>query len=64
MWLNVFRAPNGELILTIKKSYPAADGKWKHTDLINPDRGDLADLDYLLAMFSAFRAESEERVSK
>jgi hypothetical protein len=62
MWLNVFRADSGELALTIKKSYPAGDGKWKYTDLINPGRGDIEDLEYLLERFKAFKQEIEVEV--
>ena len=64
MWLNVFRTQNDELVLTIKKSYPAGNGQWKYTDLINPARGDIKDLEYLLVRFAAFQEEKEIEVSR
>ena len=62
MWLNVFKSPNDEYVLTIKKSYPAGNGQWKYTDLINPDRGDLENLQTLFARFKIFKEDNEVEV--
>ena len=51
LWLNVYLADDGELALTIKKSFPSKDGGWKHTEFLRPRFNDLQDLVQLLAEF-------------
>ncbi|MBU4567285.1 MAG: hypothetical protein KKE29_21415 [Proteobacteria bacterium] len=51
LWLNVYLADDGELALTIKKSFPSKKGGWKHTEFLRPRFNDLQDLVQLLAEF-------------
>ena len=44
VWLNVFRTDDGELTVTISKSYPAGNGVWKRTAFLRPKRGDVIDV--------------------
>lgn len=57
LWLNVFRTTDGELALTIKKSFPSRNGGWKRTDLLRPDMNDLDHMKYLLDTFAQHEAE-------
>lgn len=51
IWLNVYRADDGELALTIKKSFPSRAGGWKKTDFLKPRYNDLMDLVMVLTEF-------------
>ena len=51
IWLNVFKANDGKLALTIRKSFPAQDGGWKHTSFLRPHYNDLEDLVQVLTDF-------------
>ena len=57
VWLNVFVDENGELILSISKSYPAGDGKWKKTPFLKPRFNDLENLVKLVSDFKVFHKD-------
>ncbi len=59
IWLNVFRSEDGELAVTIRKSYPAGNGGWKQTPFLRPERRDLKDLMGALAEFQEFEKALE-----
>ncbi|MFC1489105.1 hypothetical protein ACFL6B_04575 [Thermodesulfobacteriota bacterium] len=54
IWLNVFRTDDGELAVTIKKSYPAGDGEWKQTPFLRSGRRDVEHLMDALGEFHEF----------
>ena len=58
VWLNVFVDQNGELALTIKKSFPDKEGKWKQTPFLRPKFRDLDNLVQVLMEFMEFQQET------
>ncbi|MFC1896512.1 hypothetical protein ACFL0Q_07640 [Thermodesulfobacteriota bacterium] len=59
IWLNVFRTDDGELAVTIRKSYPAGNGGWKQTPFLRPERRDIRDLMDALGEFHEFEKTLE-----
>jgi len=57
VWLNVFEDGNGEMALTIQKSYRGQSGDWMRTNFLRPSRHDLMDLVELLADFMEFKED-------
>lgn len=53
IWLNVFRTDEGELALTIRKSYPTKEG-WKQTNFFKPEQGDIRNIMDALMAFHEF----------
>jgi hypothetical protein len=43
IWLSVFRTDDGEIAITICKSYPTTAG-WKQTNFLRPEGGDIKKL--------------------
>ena len=65
VWLNVFRAADGELVVTIQKSYPAKEGGYRQTQLLRPEENDLRNVALLLSEFYEFQSElAQARWSK
>ena len=44
IWLNVYKDRNGELALTIQKTFPSREGGWRRTQFLVPKYNDLTDL--------------------
>lgn len=44
IWVNVFRTDEGEILMTINRTYMDKNGEWKVTQFLNPRRGDVDDL--------------------
>lgn len=44
IWLNVFKADNGQILATVNKSYRDKNGQWGQTPFLNPRQGDIRDL--------------------
>jgi len=44
IWLNVFKTDDGQLVLTINKTYMKRNGEWDQTPFLNSRRGDTRDL--------------------
>ena len=44
IWLNVFRADNGQILATVNKTYRGKNGHWERTSFLNPRQGDIRDL--------------------
>lgn len=44
IWLNVFKANDGELVVTINKTFMNKDGEWNQTPFLNLRRGDVLDV--------------------
>ena len=44
VWLNVFQTDDGDILVTLNKTYRNQKGEWKKTNFLNPRRGDLYDL--------------------
>lgn len=44
IWINVFKDKNGEIAITIQKSFPGRDGSWRRTSFLRPGYGDLSAL--------------------
>jgi hypothetical protein len=44
IWLNVFRAENGQILATVNKTYRGKNGHWERTSFLNPRQGDIRDL--------------------
>jgi len=57
VWLNVFQTEDGDLAVTINKSYPSRDG-WKQTGFLNPGKGDITNLMNALEAFHEFEKMS------
>lgn len=57
VWLNVYRAADGELTVTIQKSYPAKEGGYRQTQFLRPEENDLRNIAFLLTAFSEFQSE-------
>ena len=55
IWLNIYKDRNGELALTIEKSYPAKEGGWKRTPFLIPKYNDLMNLIEALSEFMEFQ---------
>ncbi len=43
IWLTVFRTNDGEIAITLCKSYPTTQG-WKQTNFLRPEAGDIKKL--------------------
>ena len=56
IWLTVYKTDDGELAITINKSYPTTTG-WKKTNFLRPDDGDINRLYKALREFSSLQAE-------
>ena len=54
IWINVFKTDDGQLIVTINKTYMNSDGEWDQTPFLNPRRGDIHDLMDALMEFHEF----------
>lgn len=54
IWLNVFKADKGEILVTINKTYRDKDGEWNQTAFLNPRRGDIKDVMDALTEFHEF----------
>lgn len=59
IWLNVFKTPEGELAVTVKKSF-RADGNWKTTPFFRPEYRDIDNLKCLLDQFVEAREGLEQ----
>ncbi len=44
IWLNVFKTDDGQILVTVNKTYRGKNGKWEQTAFLNPRRGDIRDL--------------------
>lgn len=60
IWLNVYKNDDGELAITIQKSFPAKDGSWIKTPFLVPRYNDLINLVEALAEFTAMDHWQEE----
>ena len=58
IWLNAFRTDDGQILVTVNKSFMNRDGQWSWTPFLNTRRGDLHDLMDLLREFH----ESEKSI--
>ena len=58
IWLNAFRTDDGQILVTVNKSFMNRDGQWSWTPFLNTRRGDLHDLMDLLIEFH----ESEKTI--
>ena len=58
IWLNVFRTDDGQILVTVNKSFMNRDCQWSWTPFLNTRRGDLHDLMDLLIEFH----ESEKSI--
>ena len=56
IWITVFRTDDGEVAITICKSYPTTQG-WKTTNFLRPEDGDINKLYKALREFSKLQAE-------
>ncbi|VBB44932.1 hypothetical protein TRIP_B350103 [uncultured Desulfatiglans sp.] len=54
IWLNLFKADDGELIATVNKTYMNKEGKWNYTPFLHPRRGDIEDLRDCISEFHEF----------
>lgn len=59
VWLNVYADQDGELALTIRKSFLSREGGWKHTNFLRPGRQDLMNLVDLLVDFMEFKEQQK-----
>lgn len=64
VWINVFETQNGELAVTINRSFKDKDGKWKYTPFFRSRNGDLMDLVEALCQFMDFRDERKAQAAK
>jgi hypothetical protein len=51
IWLTVFRTDDGEIAITLCKSYPTTQG-WKYTNFLRPEAGDVKNLMQALQEFN------------
>jgi hypothetical protein len=54
VWLNVFKTDDGQLLVTINKTYNK-NGEWQSTSILNERRGDIEDLRDCLFKFHELR---------
>jgi len=54
IWLNVFKTDDGQILMTVNKSYRDKNGKWEQTAFLNPRRGDIYDLMDAIEEFRQF----------
>ena len=54
IWMNIFLADDGQLLVTVKKTY-FKDGEWQQTQFLRERRGDIEDLRDCLFDFHEFR---------
>ena len=54
IWLNVFKTDDGQLFVTVNKTY-YKNGEWHQTAFLNTRRGDIEDLNDCLDEFNKFR---------
>lgn len=56
IWLTAYKTDDGELAITICKSYPTAAG-WKKTNFFRPDFGDIKKLQEVLHEFGRIQEQ-------
>lgn len=54
IWLNVFKTEDGQVLVTINKTYRDKSGEWNQTQFLNTRRGDIEDLRDALSEFHEF----------
>ena len=59
IWLNVFVDKDGEVALTIRKTFKGRDGQWKESPFLKPRFNDLMDLVQLLGEYMEFKEEQK-----
>ena len=54
IWLNVFKTDDGQILMTVNKTYRGKNGRWEQTAFLNPRRGDIHDLMDAIEEFRQF----------
>ena len=62
VWINVFKARDGSLVVTFRKTYRNRHGQWEKSPFYNVKRGDVIDLMDCIDDFHQFEDELKKGV--